>query len=88
MLRVGKDRQKQKPKKENKENQGQIASDRVKEKTQQKISIYMMHELNEQMMHALMQRKLFNYTLETNNGLEHRVLEQKNPNFEKSNFKK
>ena len=37
----------------------------------------MMHELNEQMMHALMQRKLFNYTLETNNGLEHRVLEQK-----------
>ena len=48
----------------------------------------MMHELNEQMMHALMQRKLFNYTLETNNGLEHRVLEQKNPNFEKSNFKK
>ena len=26
----------------------------------------MMHELIEQMMHALTQRKLFNYTLETN----------------------
>ena len=48
----------------------------------------MMHELNEQMMHALMQRKLFNYTLETNNGLEHRDLEQKKPKFEKYNFKK
>ena len=48
----------------------------------------MMHELIEQMMHALTQRKLFNYTLETNNGLEHRVLEQKNPNLEESNLKK
>ena len=47
----------------------------------------MMHELNEQMMHALMQRKLFNYTLETNNGLEHRVLEQKPQNFEKPTLK-
>ena len=33
MLRVGKKRPKQKPQKENKENQGQTASDRVKEKT-------------------------------------------------------
>ena len=37
----------------------------------------MMHELNEQMMHALMHWKQFNYTLETKNWLEHRVLEQK-----------
>ena len=41
----------------------------------------MMHELNEQMMHALMQRKLFNYTLETNNGLEYKDLEQEPPKF-------
>ena len=30
MLKVGKDRQKQKPKKENKENQGRIALERVR----------------------------------------------------------
>ena len=33
MLRVGKERPKQKPQKENKENQGQTALDRVREKT-------------------------------------------------------
>ena len=47
-----------------------------------------MHELNKKMMHALMHWKQFNYTLETNNWLEHRVLVQKTPNFEKLNFKK
>jgi len=41
MLRVGKDRQKKKPKKENKENQGQIALDKVREKTTiQNITLY------------------------------------------------
>ena len=37
----------------------------------------MMHEQNEQMMHALMHWEQFNYTLETKNWLKHRVLVQK-----------
>ena len=36
-----------------------------------------MHEMNAQMMHALMHWKLFNFTLYTINRLEHRVLVQK-----------
>ena len=47
----------------------------------------MMHEQNEQMMHALMHWELFNYTLKTKNWLEHRDLEQKPQNFEKTHFK-
>ena len=41
MLKVGKERPKQKPQKENKENQGQTASDRVREKTTiENINLY------------------------------------------------
>ena len=41
MLRKGNERPKQKPKKENKENQGQIASDKVREKTTiENINLY------------------------------------------------
>ena len=36
-----------------------------------------MHVMNAHMMHTLMHWNLFNFTLETNNWLEHRVLEQK-----------
>ena len=54
MLRVRKDIQKHKPKKENKENQGQTTSNRVTAKKIWKITIYMMNDMNEQMMHAVM----------------------------------
>ena len=41
MLREGKERPKQKPKKENKENQGQTTSDKVREKTTiENINLY------------------------------------------------
>ena len=87
ILKEGKERPKQKPKIENKENQVQIASDKVREKTTIEISIYMMHEQNEQMMHVLMHWELFNYTLKTKNWLEHRDFEQKPQNFENPTFK-
>ena len=37
-----------------KENQGQTASERVRAQKSQQITIYMMHEVNAHMMHALM----------------------------------
>ena len=65
MLRVGKDRQKQKPKKKKKKkkNQGQIASNRVREKTT--IEYINLHDTwtewtNEACSNAV--KKLFNYT--------------------------
>ena len=54
MLRVRKDIQKHKPKKENKENQGQTTSNRVTAKKIWKITIYIMNDMNEQMMYAVM----------------------------------
>ena len=47
----------------------------------------MMHVINANMMHALMHWEPFNYTFKTKNGLEHRDLEQKPQNFEKTHFK-
>ena len=48
----------------------------------------MMHEQNEQMMHALMHWEPFNYTFKTKNGLEYKDLEQEPPIFWKTHFLK
>ena len=51
MLRVGKNGKK---KQRRKKTQGQIALERVRAQKYQQITIYMMHEVNAHMMHALM----------------------------------
>ena len=66
MLREGKERPKQKQKKQRKPRADCIRQGQ-RDKQQQKISIYMMHEQNEQMMHALMHCKQSTYTLKTSN---------------------
>ena len=47
----GKEKQKQK------KYQGQTALERIRAQKSQQITIYMMHEVNAHMMHALMHRK-------------------------------
>ena len=54
MLRIGKDRQKRNQRKKTKKTKGRLHQTILERKQKLKISLYMMHEQNKHMMHALM----------------------------------